>query len=135
MVTTKKTISEKDGSEVVEEIQPQKPQKKSQMVKVLVSVYRVNDKIISALGIPTADAWVSHRFQKNKLQSQDLFMLTTTIKNHEPFNKLDSYKPVIEQILNDKVQEIILPSTKANQLQNISIFTHEILNIGIELFS
>jgi len=126
---------EKPDTKIPTERVIEESKRKSQKVKVLVSVYRVNDKIISALGIPTSDAWVSHRFQKSKLQAQDLFILTTTIKNHLPFSRMDSYKPVIEQILNDKAPEIVLPNTKANQLVNIATFTHEILDIGIELFS
>lgn len=109
--------------------------KKSQKVKILVSVYRVNDKIISALGIPSVDAPVIHRFPKNKLRIEDLFALTTQVKNHLPYSKMDSYKPVIEQVLNEKVSEILLPKTAANKLQNIGTFTHEILSIEIELLS
>ena len=111
------------------------PTKKSQKVKILVSVYRVNNKIISALGIPTVDAPVVHRFVKDKIKVEDLFVLTTQIKNHLPFSKIDSYKPVIEQALNESVMEIVLPETVANKLQNIGTFTHEILNIEIELLS
>jgi hypothetical protein len=109
--------------------------KKSQKVKILVSVYRVNDKIISALGVPTTDARVSHCFPKNKLKVEDLFVLTTQIKNHLPFSKMDSYKPVIEHALNDNITEIVLPETPVNKLQNIGTFTHEILSIEIELLS
>lgn len=111
------------------------PVKKSQKVKVLVSVFRVNDKIISALGIPTVDALVTHIFPKDKLKVEDLFILTTNIKNHLPFSKMDSYIPVAEAALSDKIDSIQLPATKADQLQNIGNFVHEILNIEIELLS
>lgn len=109
------------------------PPKKSRKVKIRVSLYRVNDKIISALGIPTSDAPVVHRFPKHKLKTEDLFILATQIKNHLPFSKIDSYKPVVEQILNEKTIEIVLPETRANKLQDIGIFIHQILDIEIEL--
>ena len=111
------------------------PPKKSQKVKIFVSVYRVNDKIISAYGIPTVDAPVIHRLSKNKLKVEDLFVFTTQIKNHLPFCKMDSYNSVVEQTLNEKATEIVLPETRANKLQNIGTLVHEILNIEIELLS
>jgi len=111
------------------------PVKKSQKVKILVSVYRVNDKIISALGIPAAKSTVVHRFPKDKMKMEDLFVFTTHIKNHPPYNKIESYKAVVEQALNNNIEMITLPETQANKLENIGIFTHEILNIEIELLS
>jgi hypothetical protein len=122
-------------AETTKKTQDTTPLKKSQKVKILVSVYRVNNKIISALGIPTVNAPVAHRFVKDKLKVEDLFVLSTQIKNHLPFSKMDSYKPVIEQALNESIKEIVLPETVANKLQNIGTFTHEILNIEIELLS
>ena len=128
MTTTTKEKFTKSKDEV-------EPKKKSQKVKVLVSVYRSNDKIISALGIPAANAPVIHRFQKDKLRVEDLFLLTVQLKNHLPFSKMNSYKSVAVAALDDKVDSIVLPSTPANKLQNIGNFVHEILNIEIELLS
>jgi hypothetical protein len=111
------------------------PPKKSQKVKIFVSVFRVNDKIISALGVPTVDAPVTHKFLKKKLRNEDLFILASQIKSHQPYSNLEATKKVVEQALNNKVDEIVLPELRANKLQNIGIFVHEILNIEIELLS
>jgi len=109
--------------------------KKSQKVKVLVSVYRVNDKIVSALGIPSVDTPVKHVFQKDKIRVEDLFVFTTQIRNHLPFSKMDTYRLVVDQALDDRNKEIHLPETKAKDLQNIGTFIHEVLSIEIELLS
>lgn len=109
--------------------------KKSQRVKILVSVYRVGDKIISALGVPSVEAVVIHKFEKDKIKAEDLFTLSTQLKNHLPYSKLDAYKAVVDQILDEKTKVIVFPGTRANRLQTIGNFDHKILSIEIELFS
>ena len=111
------------------------PVKKSQKVKVLVSVFRVNDKIISAKGIPVVEALVTHSFPKKKLRDEDLFVLASQLQTTIPYSKLPATQKIVENILNNKVGEIVLPELRVNKITNIGTFTHEVLNIEIELLS
>jgi len=108
---------------------------KSQKVKVMISVYRVNDKIVSVLGIPATDAVVTHKFPKSKLKPEELYAIAATIKNSPDKSKNPAYKAVIDQALNEKTTEVILPPTLVTRLEAIGNCSHEILNIEIELLS
>lgn len=112
-----------------------KETRKSQKVKVLVSVYRYGDRIISALGIPKKDAWVIHRLDKSKLKPDELFDISSTLKNSDSFRKDVEYRNVINHVLDNGYNFITLPERKANELKDVGNLYHEILNIEIELFT
>lgn len=113
-----------------------KETKKSQKVKVLVSVYRYGDKIVSAHGIPDRNYILVHRLDKNKLKPEELFHISSVISNDNNFrkNNLD-YKDSLSYILDDKQDFILLPRRPATEYLDIGNLRHEILNIEIELFT
>lgn len=110
-----------------------KSKHKFQKIKVLVSIYRSNDRIISYLGIPTNDALIIHKFSKNKLKADELFNISQAFTNDDPFRTDKAYQSSIANVLDNKVEYIILPSKRANELKNIGKLVHQILNVEMEL--
>ncbi len=112
----------------------EEPKRKSQKLKVLVSIYRSGDKIISYLGIPTNDAWIVHKLPKDELKADELFNISQAFTNDDPFRKDTSYQPSIANVLDNNVSHIVLPSKRANELKNIGNLVHQILRVEMELF-
>ena len=133
MPAPKKSTKEKEevAEEVKEQPKVEEPKRKSQKVKILVSVYRYGDKIVSAHGIPDRNAWVKHVIDKKKLSASDLFVLSQELNS----KKNPDYKGTVAQILDASLDTAILPERHANKLENIGQFMHEILSVEFELFT
>lgn len=127
-------MNESKSKTTKDEVKEEKSQAKGQKVKILTSIYRYNDRIISSLGIPTRDAWVSHILPKKLLKPEELFNISQALSNGSPYRKENEYKSSLAELLNAKSENIILPSRKANVLTNIGKLIHEIINVEIELF-
>lgn len=130
--STKKEVESKSNSDVSEKTESKG---KSQKVKILVSVFRYGDKIVSALGIPNATSPVSHRIPKNKLKDDELFNIISAITNDKYFSNDLRWKEVAKKALNKNYPEISFPAEFARDYNNKSIgkLQHEILSIEIEL--
>ena len=125
----------KKSTETKPDVKAEEPKRKSQKVKILVSVYRYAEKIISAHGISERNSWVKHIINKNKMKAEELFWLSKAISNDSFYSKDPDYKGTIAQILDASIDNVVLPERKASQLKNIGNFVHEILHIEIELFT
>ena len=137
MPAKKSTKDEEEVKEEVvkEEVVKEEPKRKSQKVKVLVSVYRYGDKIVSAHGIPDRNSWVKHVIDKTKLTAGELFHLSQALNNDPEYGKNPDYKGTISQILDASLENAVLPERHANKLKSIGQFTHEILSVEFELFT
>lgn len=129
MATKKVTDTEK-----VEQVTKEEPKRRSQKVRILVSMYRYGDKIISAHGIPNREAWVKHHLNKDKMKAEELFNISSALKTDPLYNKDDEFKATISQILNASVKIVILPERKASTLRNIGNLIHNIADTEIEYF-
>lgn len=129
-----KSTTKKEKDKEKDKEKQEKEVRKSQRVKVLVSVYRYGDKIVSALGIPKRDAVVSHHLNKSKLTPDEMFDILVTLRNSDTFRKDESYRRTIDCISDDNQNFIIFPDKKTYELKNFGKLYHEILNIEIELF-
>lgn len=109
---------------------------KAQKVKVLVSVLRYGDKIVSAFGIPTPDAWVSHKILKESINDEAKFNIISHLANSKHFRSNERWHDVAQKALDNKSSEIIFPSERAIELSSFDFgkLKHEILNIKIDLF-
>lgn len=108
--------------------------RKSQRIKVLISVYRYGDVIVSALGIPSRTSVLSHQIPKNELKPEQMFDIIKTLNNESFFIRDQTYKETVSQAIDDKKTHIIFPSKRASDLKNVGGLVHEILSTEIELF-
>lgn len=124
--TSKKT---KDEPEVPEK-------KKGQKVKILVSIWRFENKIVSWLGIPDAQANVEHRIPKSRLKEDEIFNIISSLSTDSYFNRNANWKETVNKALDRSCPEIPFPPNKASVFNHkpIGKLVHEILNIEIELF-
>ncbi len=124
------------GQHTVKKKKEDEPVKKSQKVKILVSTWRYGDKIVSALGIPSATAPVEHRIPKKKLKEDEIFNIISTLSTDSYYNRNANWKEVIKWSLEKTCPELPFPVQTANEFSKkpIGKLTHEILNIEIELF-
>ena len=124
-----------DKPKITKEKQKTEPIKKSQKVKILISIFRYGEKIISALGVPSKDAWVSHKLSKDKLKPEELYNISAAMTNDDPFKKDPKYRTPISQTLDTSMNVIVIPETKVKDLKNIGNLVHIVLQTEIELFT
>ena len=122
-------IQEKPKTDVTPE-----PKRKSQKVRILVSMYRYGDKIVSAKGIPSRDAWVKHQINKDKMKAEELFNISSALKTDPEYNRDDEFKTMISQVLNASLKTVVFPERRASTLKNIGSLVHVIADTEIEYF-
>ena len=109
---------------------------KSQKVKILVSVFRYGDKIVSALGIPTPTTFIRHEILKSKLKPDEIFNIISALTNDPYFKNNKMWEDTVRRTLDNGYSVIPLAEERANELSKKTIgkLVHEILDIEIVLF-
>jgi len=140
----KKSTKEKEETDIQKtpNIQPDvnpetetpEPKRKSQKVRILVSMYRYGDKIVSAHGIPNRNAWVKHHINKDKMKAEELFNISSALKTDPAYNRDNEYKTLISQVLDATLQTVMFPERRASTLKNIGNLIHNIADTEIEYF-
>lgn len=110
---------------------------RSQKIEILMSIYRIDDRIVSAHGIPDMGSVIVHIFDKSKFGSEELFNIVSLIST-EKVCRLDSrWKVASDAILNPAEKTFNFPECHARDCPSFTKMNliHEVLRIQTELFS
>jgi len=130
------TKTEQPKVEQIKEESTEEPKGKSQKIKVLVSIFRYGDKIVSHLGIPRSNSNVEHRIPKKNLRDDELFNIVSAMTNDRFLKNDKRYEQSVKSALDKNMSEIWLPVQPANEFSKKSIgkLVHEIINVEMEIF-